>query len=85
MSNGHSETDTTQVSRQRAKVRLNPVVSCCITLKPGLRVVTLEEPWTEEMNMSSSKRIKIWLFRRLVHGKPDEAHPSHSDRVVILG
>jgi|SRR5260370_21887867 len=39
----------------------------------------------EEMNMSSSKRIKFWRLRRLTHGIPDEAHPSHSDRVVILG
>ena len=39
----------------------------------------------EEMNMGSSKRIEILRLLRLAHGIPDEAHPSHSDRVVILG
>ena len=39
----------------------------------------------EEMSMGSSKRIEIWRLRRLAHSMPDETHPSHSDRVVILG
>ena len=82
---GYSETDATEVSRQRAKVGLDPGVSCGLALKPGLRVVILEEPWIEEMNMGNSKRAEIWRLRRRARGMPDEAHPSHSDRVVILG
>ncbi len=38
----------------------------------------------EEMNMSSSKCFEIRRLRCEVRSIPDEAHPSHSDRVVIL-
>ncbi len=81
----NATTGTTQPSWQRAKVRLHPAMSCRIVLKPGLRVVILEEPRMEEMSIGSSKRIEIWRPRRMAHGMPDEAHPSHGDGVVVFG
>ena len=35
--------------------------------------------------MGRSKRVEIWRFRCQTRRMADEAHPRHSDRVVILG
>jgi hypothetical protein len=76
---------STSGSRQRAKIRIQPVVSRCITSKADLRVVILEQPRIEEMRMGSRESVEVRCGWRKVRGKPDQVHPSDGDGMVIPG